>query len=44
MYVGDVLAGIGGEPVRDLVEGPGHRHRAALLVVGDGPDAHFVCG
>nr|ACL53136.1 unknown [Zea mays] len=44
VYVGDDLAGVGGEPVGDLlgVEGPGHRHRVVLLVVGDGPDAHLV--
>lgn len=46
VYVGDDLAGVGGEPVGDLlgVEGSGHRHRVVLLVVGDGPDAHLVCG
>jgi hypothetical protein len=37
VYVGDDLAGVGGEQVRDLVaiEGPRHHHHVALLVVGD---------
>jgi len=37
MYVVDDLAGIGGEPVHDLVavEGNGNSHRVALLDIGD---------
>ena len=37
MYVVDDLAGIGGEPVHDLVAVEGNRnsHRVALLDIGD---------